>query len=258
MPRALPSAAAAASAALPRRGAWPLPALLGWLIAWGVFALLRASGAPDAVAALAGIAVSVVLGMAGNTPWRRLIIAGGFPLSLVAAGLAGGVPGWAWLASLALLALAYPVGAWRDAPLFPTPADALDALPRHAALPDGARILDAGCGLGHGLAALRRAWPQARIEGVERSVALALAARLRCPWARVRAGDMWAHDWRGCDLVYLFQRPESMARAWQKARAELAPGAWLASLEFAVDGVRPAAVVPCRDGRRVWLYRMGR
>jgi len=249
---------ASATPAAPRRGAWPLPALLGWALAWGVFALLRASGAPDGVAALAGVATGLVLASAGGTPWRRSIIAAGFPLSLAAAGLAGGVPGWAWLASLALLALAYPVGAWRDAPLFPTPADALDALPSHVPLEVGARVLDAGCGLGHGLAALRRAWPHARIEGVERSWPLALAARLRCPWAGVSAGDMWAHDWRGCHLVYLFQRPESMARAWQKACAELAPGAWLASLEFAVDGVRPTAVVPCRDGRRVWLYRIGR
>ena len=249
---------AAPPAAAPRRGVWPLPALLGWGLAWGLYALLRAAGSQPGIAAAAGIVAGIVLGAAGNTPWRRLIIAGGFPLSLAAAGLAGGVPGWAWLLSLVLLALAYPVSAWQDAPLFPTPADALAELPAHIALPDGARVLDAGCGLGHGLTALHGAFPKAAVEGIERSRPLALAARLRCPWARVRPGDMWAADWRGCALVYLFQRPESMARAWAKARAELAPGAWLASLEFAVEGVRPSAVAACRDGRRVWLYRIGR
>ena len=111
-------------------------------------------------------------------------------------------------------------------------------------------------GLGHGLAALRRCWPQAQIEGIEWSRVLRLGAALRCPWARVRRGDMWAADWRGCTLVYLFQRPESMARAWDKARAELAPGAWLLSLDFAVPGVAPTLLLQ-RPGRQaLWAYRL--
>ena len=60
---------------------------------------------------------------------------------------------------------------------------------------------------------------------------------------------MWARSWAGVDLVYLFQRPESMARAWDKARAELAPGAWLVSLEFDIPG-RPADLECRLDGDR--------
>ena len=48
-----------------------------------------------------------------------------------------------------------------------------------------------------------------------------LCAR-RCPWARVAQGDLWRADWSGYQLVYLFQRPESMARAWAKGCAEMA------------------------------------
>jgi hypothetical protein len=33
---------------------------------------------------------------------------------------------------------------------------------------------------------------------------------------------MWRADWSGYQLVYLFQRPESMARAWAKGCAEMA------------------------------------
>ena len=80
--------------------------------------------------------------------------------------------------------------------------------------------------------------------------------RLSLPGARVQRGDLWAHSWAGFDLVYLFQRPESMARAWAKARAELPPGAWLASLEFAIDGVAAQRVFHCPDGRALWLYRL--
>ena len=54
----------------------------------------------------------------------------------------------------------------------------------------------------------------------------------------------------------LFQRPESMERAAAKAQAELAPGAWLVSLEFAVPGVLPSAQLRVPVGRVVWLYRM--
>lgn len=67
--------------------------------------------------------------------------------------------------SLVLIVLVYPMNAWRDAPLFPTPLDALRTLALHAPLADGARVLDAGCGLGHGLRALRAVYPNVRLAG---------------------------------------------------------------------------------------------
>jgi len=240
-----------------RRDAWPLPALAAWSLGWALYAGLRACDAPDAVALAAGVASGAVLSVLGGSRSRRFIIALGFPLSLLATGGAAGLPAWAWLLPLALLALAYPLNAWRDAPFFPTPARALDGLAALAPLPGGASILDAGCGLGHGLAALRRAYPAARLSGTEWSWPLALMARWRAlpMTAEVRRGDMWADDWSGHDLVYLFQRPESLPRAVAKARSELKPGCWLASLEFEAAELTPQAVLTCDDGRPVWLYR---
>ena len=46
-----------------------------------------------------------------------------------------------------------------------------------------------------------------------------------------------------------------MPRALDKARRELRPGAWLASLEFALPGVEPAARLDAVPGRPLWLYR---
>ena len=106
------------------------------------------------------------------------------------------------------------------------------------------------------ISALRRAYPLARLEGVEWSWPLALATRAVCRFARVQRADMWAHAWAGYQLVYLFQRPESMPRALAKARAEMADGTWLASLEFEAEGWMPQAVLPCPDGRSLWLYRL--
>src|SRR3989344_5675093 len=204
---------------------WPLPALVAWACAWLIFVALQRAVPPVAallVACLLGTAASVL----GDSWWRRGLIAAGFPLSLALLGAAS-LPTWAWLVPLALLLLVYPLNAWRDAPLFPTP--------HHA---------------------LRHAYPAAQLEGIEWSWPLRLLCALRCPWAQVRRADMWAEDWSPYRMVYLFQRPESMARAAGKAHAELATGAWLVSLEFAVPGVLPCAQLRAPGGRVVWLYRM--
>jgi hypothetical protein len=240
-------------------GLWPVPALAAWALAWALFLGLRALGIDDAYAVIAAGAMGGVLALFAQTRWRGLIVAAGFPLSLAASGVAL-LPGPGWLLALGLLALAYPLEAWRDAPFYPTPARALDQLDRLAPLAPYARVLDAGCGLGHGLAALARTYPRALLEGVERSAPIAWLARWRCrvhgPQARVRRGDMWSADWSPYALVYLFQRPESLPRAVAKAERELQPGGWLVSLEFAAEDLEPQAVLASADGRPVWLYRL--
>jgi hypothetical protein len=241
-----------------RLSTWPLPAVLTWLGAWALFRWLQVNDTALDTALGAATALGVVLSLWGSTWWRRVLIAGGFPLSLVLSLPSLGLsewPAWAWLAPLLLLLSVYPLNAWRDAPLFPTPPRALDELPRFAPLPAGARVLDAGCGLGQGLAALRRAYPQAQLHGLEGSWPLRWLCAARCPWAQVRHGDIWAHDWSGYDLVYLFQRPESMPHAVAKARAELRAGAWLVSLEFEASELTPRAQYTAPGGKMVWLYQ---
>lgn len=236
------------------RWPWPLPALLAWAAAWLVFAGLRGLWAP-----LPAVALACAVGVAGSQLaagwWRRTLIAIGFPLSAALLGVVA-LPAWAWLLPLAILLLVYPLNAWRDAPLFPTPAGALAGLETRAPLAAGAMVLDAGCGLGHGLAALRQAYPQARLHGLEWSWPLALLCRLRCPWAEVRRGDIWAADWSDYRMVYVFQRPESMARVAAKARAEMVPGSWLVSLAFELPGVRAQARLDSFAGHALWLYRL--
>jgi hypothetical protein len=79
---------------------------------------------------------------------------------------------------------------------------------------------------------------------------------MRCSFAKIRQGDIWLVDWRSFDMVYLFQRPESMPRAVEKAEAELRRGAWLISLEFEAQALIPSAILTCRDGRPVWMYQV--
>jgi len=241
----------------PSNWQWPLPAVLAWALAWLLFKALASHGFTAGVALGAASAVGVACSLWGETWWRRLLIGAGFPLSLaillVSSG-ASAVPPWAWLVPLVLLLLVYPINAWRDAPVFPTPADALQELPQHAPLPAGALILDAGCGAGHGLQALRAAYPDAVLHGLEWSWPLRVLSALRCPWARVRRGNIWLADWSDYDMVYLFQRPESMTRAELKAR-EMKEGAWLVSLDFEATDLRATARYRTPGGKMVWVYR---
>ena len=234
---------------------WPLPALLTWALAWGVDLGLGALGAGGFVAFGVAMLVAAPLAWTGRTPWRRVFMMAGFPLSFLASGAAAGWPAWAWLLPLALLLVLYPLNTWGDAPLFPTPKSALQGLAAVVPLAGGARLVDAGCGLGAGLIELRRAFPAARIEGLEWSWPLTVICRLRCRFAAVRRADIWATDWSGYDMVYLFQRPESMARAMDKAGRELPAGRWLVSLEFEAVDYAPQARLEAVKGKPVWVYQ---
>ena len=250
----MPSPAPASAGEGGARVAWPLPAFFAWSACWAVFVALRAIEAPVVLACTLATLLGAAIATVGPTPWRRIFIACGFPLSLAASGLAAMLPAWAWLAPLALLVLVYPLNAWRDAPVFPTPRGALAGLAGQLELRDGAAILDAGCGLGDALVELRCEYPRALFTGIEWSWPLRFISAWHCRFASVRRADMWAADWRAFDLVYVFQRPESMQRAAAKAAQELRPGAWLASLEFPVDTWKPTRVFRCADGRELWLY----
>lgn len=233
---------------------WPVPALLVWLLAWGIFATL-ARLLPWWLALLVAGSFSTAASLCGPNWWRRLIIAAGFPLSFLVLS-ASQLPAWGWLLPLALLLLIYPLNAWRDAPVFPTPFNALKGLAEVVQLPGQALVLDAGCGMGDGLRALRSVLPQARLNGLEWSWPLAIACALRCPWARVRRGDIWLADWSGYQLVYLFQRPESMGRAAVKAATEMQPGSWLVSLDFQLPGVEATVCLQGNSRHTVWIYAM--
>jgi len=241
----------------PAHWQWPLPAVLAWALGWMLFKMLADIGLGPGVALGAASALGVVCSLWGDSWWRRLLIGAGFPLSLAISLLNAGattIPAWAWLLPLGLLLLVYPINAWRDAPVFPTPQGALQELPTHVPLPDGAQILDAGCGAGQGLEALHAAYPKAALNGLEYSWPLRFLCAVRCPWARVRHGDIWLADWSGYDMVYLFQRPESMTRAVIKG-AELRDGACLVSLEFAANHLVPSAHYRAPGGKMVWVYR---
>jgi len=235
-----------------------MPALAVWALAWLLYKTLLAWAMPATLA----ISLACVLGVVatGAARWRgfsrarQLALALGFPISLLLTGVPS-ASSWLWLLPLALALLVYPLHTWGDAPVFPTPLQALRDLPNCAKLPTNALVLDAGCGAGDGLKALHLAYPDARCVGIEFSWPLRWVAAFRCPWAQVRLGDIWREDWHAYDMVYLFQRPETMPRAVAKARAEMRPGSWMVSLEFVAADLQPTAVVYASPDRPIWLYQ---
>jgi SAM-dependent methyltransferase len=235
-----------------------MPALLSWAVAWCLFVALRSAGLGPLIALVLAATSGAALALFHQARWRRLIVALGFPLSLLISGLPGELPAWIWLLPLLLLAFVYPRRTWGDAPLFPTPARALADLPAIAPLTADSRVLDAGCGVGDGLLGLHRVYPQVKLVGIEWSRLLVPLARWRCPWAQIGRGDMWKADWRTYSMVYVFQRPESMARVWAKACAEMREkDSWLVSLDFEVTGQMPIACVELTRGHSLWVYRPG-
>lgn len=233
---------------------WPISAFLIWAATWAVYTLLAAWVEAPLWPMLTACATGLVFSVLGSTRARQLAMALGFPLSFLLSG-AGSVPSWSWLILLALALLIYPLRSWRDAPFFPTPLNALLELPGRASLAKGALILDAGSGLGDGLKALRLAYPVARFQGIESSWLLRGLSALRCPWANIVHADIWQEDWSSCQMLYVFQRPETMARAVAKAEQELKTGAWLVSLEFEAAELKPKARIQLSAQRQIWLYQ---
>ena len=193
----------------------------------------------------------------GATPWRRVFIGGGFPLSFAVSGAAA-LPPWAWLLPLALLAFVYPVA----------------RLARRAALPDAGRR-----------AARPRARRAARPPARRCSTPAAASAR-RCSSCaaniRTRAVDGIEWSWpllgAGAPALPLRARAarrhlerrlvgasrssicSSGRRAWPRAAAkaarELKPGRLAGEPRVRDrDAAAAARARAARDGRRVWLYR---
>ena len=65
---------------------WPLPALLSWLAAWFVYAAAMGAGLGPGPALAVGAAVAAALGWLHGERWRRLSVAFGFPVSVLALG----------------------------------------------------------------------------------------------------------------------------------------------------------------------------
>ncbi len=193
-----------------------------------------------------------------NAPsWWLLIHLGFAPLAVIVQGLQL-TPGWYLAGFLLLLAIFWRTDQSR-VPLYlsnrATSRAVLDLLPKTSS-----RIIDLGCGTGSLLSRLARARPDCHFVGIEHAPLPWLIARLRTlglPNITIHRGDFWPESLAGYEFVYAFLSPAPMPRLWEKARAEMAPGALLVSNSFDVPGasVLQEVRVGDRRGTRLHCYR---
>lgn len=223
-----------------------LPAIAAALSGWGWVAL-------DA-------GLATILAAAVRLPWWWWPLAAALPWAVAAAsGVA--IPWWGWAAGLGVLALVYGGGVATRVPLYLSNRAAVDELARLLPARPGVRACDLGAGLGGPTLGLARRRPDAEITGVEASPLPWLICRLRSAWtrnARMRFGDIFAHDLSAYDLVYVFLSPAPMPRIWERACSGMRPGTLLVSNTFAIPDVEPERIIvlPGRSDARLLIYRV--
>ena len=175
-------------------------------------------------------------------PWALLV------------GLQLAVPAWIWLIAFIISWLVYAGASRNRVPLYLSNHRAMKLMA--AQIPAGAQFLDIGAGTGTVLAWLARHRPDIKATGIELAWLPWLIARLRLcrrPVAVLR-GDLFALSLSDYDVVYAYLSPEPMLRLWEKARAEMKPGAILISNSFAIPGQQPDWIGPVLDWKESELY----
>lgn len=200
-------------------------------------------------------AVAAIIAFRQDAPLWWLPIHLAFAPLVVAVNRFEIAPGW-FLAAFLLLLLVF----WRTdksrVPLYltnrHTAAALLKLLP---AMP--CKVIDLGCGDGGLLRRLAQARPDCQFVGIEHAPLTWLVAWLRVlglPNADVKWGDLWGGSLHDYGLVYAFLSPDPMPQLWQKATAEMAPGALLVSNTFTIPEAAPATVIEVGDRRATRLY----
>lgn len=211
-------------------------------------------GQPLLLALLQG-GLAALLAVWWRAPWWwRAIHLAFIPLVVVVRGLA--LPAWIWPVGLATLLLVF----WRTdrsrVPLYLSSRPAADALLGLLPAPPCA-VVDLGCGDGAVVRYLARRRPDCRFVGIEHAPLPWLWARLASrslPNLEIRYGDFWRYSLNGFDVVYAFLSPAPMPPLWEKAVAEMAPGALLVSSSFPVPGRPELRRIAVNDRSMTYLY----
>lgn len=119
------------------------------------------------------------------------------------------------------------------------------------------RIIDIGSGLGDMSMHIAEKRPDCFVDGVEVAplpwLVSVVRSRLKSSKVNFRLGDYHALDFADYDLVFAYLSPAAMADLWQKAQAQMRPGALLVSYEFEINGVEPTQLIPLGDHKKM-LY----
>ena len=234
--------------------------LLAWLlVAAGCFVLGWPFATSPPLAAVQG-AIAAGLGALLRSERWWVVIHLAFSPALVAA-LRLDLPPAVPLAVLAGLTFVFWTTFRGEVPLFLSSHAAADVLLGLLPPRAGLRVIDLGAGTGGLLRRLAQARPDARFTGIEHAPLPYLAARLNARGLGnldIQRSDLWRQPLDEQDVAYVFLSPRVMPRLWDKARAEMRPGALLVSSSFPVPDAAPERVLEVADrrGTRLYCYRM--
>lgn len=125
----------------------------------------------------------------------------------------------------------------------------------------GQFFVDLGCGDGRVLRAMRKKVAVIAV-GYELNPLACFLARIQCIGDRsieIRRRDFMKADLSEADVVFCYLFPDVMKRLAKKLRAELRPGALVASCNFELPGFVPESILrPAGALHRdpIYLYRM--
>ena len=117
-------------------------------------------------------------------------------------------------------------------------------------------IVELGCGWGHLVPMLRTQYPQATIQGWERSPLPALFTR----WVRkieVKKQDFFTADLSNAGLIVCYLYPGAMTRIAEEMLPQLPPGCWIVTHTFSLPGIEPVKILRAKDLYQtpVYLYQ---
>ncbi len=169
------------------------------------------------------------------------------------------IPPWIYLAVFAGLVLVYWNSAGERVPLYLTNRKTWAALEK--LLPDKPDLTfaDLGSGLGGVLLFLATQRSEGTFIGLESAPIPYLLSRVRLSLARrtnlrIFMRSLWMVDLARFDVVYCFLSPAPMPPLFDKAKAEMRPGALFISNSFEVPGHPADRVIELDDGRRTRLH----
>ena len=169
-----------------------------------------------------------------------------FPLALLATH-ALALPPTLFLIAFLLLLLVYWTVFRTRVPLYLSGAKVWEVIASLVPEQGSFHLVDIGCGLGGLLLYLEKQRPDASITGIELAPLPWLISRWRVFLAhshiRIIRGDYGLLDFSQFDMVFAYLSPAVMDVLWQKAVAEMRPGALLLSYEFSIPGVKPDIVI---------------
>jgi hypothetical protein len=133
----------------------------------------------------------------------------------------------------------------------------IDAVP----MKKGQIMVDLGCGDGR---VLRQAWKHYKVRaiGFEINLMAYIKARILSMGLKqveIRRQNFWSQNLAGADVVFCYLYPDVMQKLSDKLKAELRPGTWVVSCNFALPGFKPRRVVSPEGSLHsdpVFIYRV--